>query len=66
VATLRLRSGDAVLMSGESRYAWHSVPKILEGTCPTWMQQWPGSEWQQWDGWMERKRINLNVRQMFD
>lgn len=66
VATLRLRSGDAVLMSGESRYAWHSVPKILEGTCPTWMQEWPGSEWQQWDGWMERKRINLNVRQMFD
>jgi alkylated DNA repair protein alkB family protein 1 len=66
VATLRLRSGDAVLMSGESRYAWHSVPKILEGTCPTWMQHWPGSEWQQWDRWMERKRINLNVRQMFD
>jgi DNA alkylation damage repair protein AlkB len=66
VATLRLRSGDAVLMSGESRYAWHSVPKILEGTCPNWMQQWPGSEWQEWVGWMERKRINLNVRQMFD
>jgi alkylated DNA repair protein alkB family protein 1 len=65
VATLRLRSGDAVLMSGESRYAWHSVPKILEGTCPAWMQQWPGSEWQKWDGWMARKRINLNVRQMF-
>ena len=66
VATLRLRSGDAVLMSGESRFAWHSVPKVLEGTCPSWMQQWPGEDHQQWNGWMNRKRINLNVRQMFD
>jgi alkylated DNA repair protein alkB family protein 1 len=66
VATLRLRSGDAVLMSGESRYAWHGVPKILEGTCPKWMQSWPGSEHEDWDGWMERKRINFNVRQMLD
>lgn len=66
VATLRLRSGDAVLMSGESRYAWHSVPKVLEGTCPKWMQNWPGDEYEEWKGWMERKRINLNVRQMFN
>lgn len=66
IATLRLRSGDAVLMSGESRFAWHSVPKVLEGTCPSWMQEWPGEDYGQWNGWMERKRINLNVRQMFD
>lgn len=66
VVTLRLRSGDAVLMSGESRYAWHSVPKVLEGTCPPWMQHWPGDDCPQWDGWMSRKRVNLNVRQMFD
>ncbi|KAM0723761.1 hypothetical protein Q7P37_000751 [Cladosporium fusiforme] len=66
LATLRLRSGDAVLMSGESRYAWHSVPKVLDGTCPQWMRQWPGGDYDGWQGWMERKRINLNVRQMFD
>lgn len=66
IATLRLRSGDAVLMSGESRYAWHAVPKVLEGTCPEWMREWPGSEYPEWEAWMERKRINLNVRQMFD
>lgn len=65
IATLRLRSGDAVLMSGESRYAWHSVPKIVEGTCPDWMQHWPGQEYPEWEGWMKGKRINLNVRQMF-
>lgn len=72
-AVLRLRSGDALLMSGKSRYAWHGVPKVLEGTCPTWMQNWPATTeseiegpYQRWKGWMSRKRINLNVRQMFN
>lgn len=65
IATLRLRSGDAVLMSGESRYAWHGVPKVVEGTCPDWMQHWPGQDHPEWRSWMKGKRINLNVRQMF-
>jgi DNA alkylation damage repair protein AlkB len=72
VATIRLRSGDAVLMSGESRYAWHGVPKVLEGTCPTWMENWPciasadeSERYEHWKGWMKGKRVNLNVRQMF-
>lgn len=65
VAVMRLRSGDAVLMSGESRYAWHGVPKIIEGTCPEWMEDWPGEDYEQWRAWMKSKRINLNVRQMF-
>ena len=75
VATLRLRSGDAVLMSRESRYAWHGVPKVLEGTCPEWMQDWPfkaseedcdtKARFEQWRGWTKGKRVNLNVRQMF-
>jgi DNA alkylation damage repair protein AlkB len=72
VATMRLRSGDAVLMSGDSRYAWHGVPKVLEGTCPEWMEDWPASSFDDpsdryayWKGWMKGKRVNLNVRQMF-
>lgn len=70
VATLRLRSGDAVVMTGESRYAWHGVPKVIEGTCPEWMEDWPcvGDDverFKDWKGWMKGKRINLNVRQMF-
>ena len=71
VAAMRLKSGDAVLMSGMSRYAWHGVPKILEGTCPRWMEDWPcfdkdhGAVYDRWKGWMKGKRINLNVRQMF-
>lgn len=69
VEVLRLKSGDAVLMSGASRYAWHGVPRVVGGTCPEWMRDWPGSgqgsEYEAWKGWMSGKRINLNVRQMF-
>lgn len=73
VATIRLQSGDAVVMSGASRYAWHGVPKVLAGTCPEWMKDWPyeaeryedGGIYEHWKGWMKSKRINLNVRQMF-
>jgi DNA alkylation damage repair protein AlkB len=68
-ATIRLRSGDALLMSKSSRFAWHGVPKVLASTCPQWLEQWPtlggsGSSFDQWKGWMAGKRINLNVRQM--
>jgi DNA alkylation damage repair protein AlkB len=66
----RLRSGDAVYMTGKSRFAWHGVPKVFSGTCPCWLRDWPSdpdlkrSSFDQWRGWMEGKRINLNVRQM--
>jgi len=63
---LRLQSGDALYMSGESRFAWHGVPKIISGTCPKYLADWPGDEYPQWRGWMSNKRINLNVRQMRD
>lgn len=68
-AAILLRSGDAVLMSGSSRYAWHGVPKVLGETCPESIEDWPAnnhtSQYEQWRGWMAGKRINLNVRQMF-
>ncbi|KAI5918140.1 hypothetical protein F4810DRAFT_603087 [Camillea tinctor] len=66
---LRLRSGDAIYMSQESRYAWHGVPKVLKNTCPDFLADWPAGEhedgrFEEWGGWMKNKRINLNVRQM--
>ncbi|KAI0864063.1 hypothetical protein F4860DRAFT_466883 [Xylaria cubensis] len=63
---LRLRSGDAIYMSQESRYAWHGVPKVLKGTCPEFLQDWPAEDgkFEEWRGWMRNKRINLNVRQI--
>ena len=75
---LRLHSGDAVYMTGRSRYAWHGVPVILANTCPKELQAWPcrrvipadpdGTSQlsNEWCGWLSRKRININVRQMFD
>ncbi|KAI1823779.1 hypothetical protein F4861DRAFT_531353 [Xylaria intraflava] len=63
---LRLRSGDAIYMSQDSRYAWHGVPKVLKGTCPDFLEDWPSEDgkFEEWKGWMRNKRINLNVRQM--
>lgn len=68
---IRLRSGDAVYMSGPSRFAWHGVPQIVPHTCPDFLKDWPASRddstmYEPWRGWMSNKRINLNVRQMFD
>jgi len=65
---LRLRSGDAIYMTQESRYAWHGVPKVLKGTCPEYLEDWPAEDgkYEQWKGWARNKRINLNARQMKD
>lgn len=64
---IRLRSGDAILMSGKSRYAWHAVPKVLAGTCNPELSNWPAEQsdrYASWRGWLANRRINLNVRQM--
>lgn len=65
---LRVRSGDAIYMTKESRYAWHGVPKVIKGTCPDFVADWPAEDgrYEEWKGWMQGKRINLNVRQMND
>lgn len=74
---LRLRSGDAVYMSGPARFAWHGVPQVIGGTCPDWLCAWPAESapngniatndsraYESWRGWMATKRVNLNVRQI--
>lgn len=65
---LRQRSGDAVYMTQEARFAWHGVPKVLRGTCPEYLEDWPaeGGKYEAWRGWMRNKRINLNVRQVHE
>ncbi len=65
---LRMRSGDALYMTKESRFAWHGVPKVLKGTCPDYLKDWPAEDgkFEEWRGWMSNKRININVRQMRD
>ncbi|KAL2890787.1 alkylated DNA repair protein AlkB [Ceratocystis lukuohia] len=73
---LKIRSGDVVYMTEESRCAWHGVPKVLRGSCPEALQDWPAQErrgesgdgsideFEEWRGWLRNKRININVRQM--
>jgi alkylated DNA repair dioxygenase AlkB len=65
---VKLRSGDAVFMTGASRFAWHGVPRVIPNSCPDFLENWPGGEdaYEHWRGWMRDKRINLNVRQIWD
>jgi alkylated DNA repair protein alkB homolog 1 len=65
---IRLRSGDGVFMAEDARFAWHGVPRILPNTCPSALEPWPAEsgKFEDWRGWMNNKRINLNVRQMND
>ena len=76
---VRLRSGDAVYMTGSARFAWHGIPQIIADTCPQWLSDWPAGcciehlehdttnaidKYEAWRGWMSTKRVNLNIRQM--
>ncbi|KAI9742543.1 MAG: hypothetical protein M1818_003683 [Claussenomyces sp. TS43310] len=75
---IRVRSGDVVHISGETRWAWHAMPKIIAGTCPEYIQNWPaGSEalmglgrdsraFHRWKGYMANKRLNISCRQVWD
>lgn len=75
---IRLRSGDAVCLSGQARFAWHGVPQVLQGTSPDWLREWPAKanadgldaeearRYEAWRGWMLNKRVNLSVRQIRD
>jgi len=70
---IRLRSGDAVIMDQMARFAWHGVPQVIPSTCPEALEDWPADGidddnevYDHWKGWLKNKRINLNVRQMWD
>ena len=69
---IRLRSGDVVQMGGQTRWAWHAMPKVVAGTCPEWLQDWPvrGLEgepkmYEKWRGYMRAKRLNISCRQVW-
>jgi alkylated DNA repair protein alkB family protein 1 len=77
---IRVRSGDCVHMDGESRWAWHAMPRTIPGTCPAWLAEWPAVKgeaaksvgekerkaYQKWKGFMGSKRLNVSVRQVWD
>jgi alkylated DNA repair protein alkB homolog 1 len=72
---LRVRSGDCVWMGGETRWCWHAMPKVMAGTCPEWLEDWPvmkdggakgTKEFEKWKGFMKGKRVNISCRQVWD
>lgn len=77
---IRVRSGDCVHMDGETRWAWHAMPRTIPGTCPEWLAEWPAVKgqaarevsegerraFQRWKGYMGTKRLNVSVRQVWD
>ncbi len=54
-----IRSGDAMLLSGEARLAYHGVPRVLAGSCPAELAT-PDPLGR----FMSAARININVRQV--
>ncbi|XP_011505640.1 PREDICTED: alkylated DNA repair protein alkB homolog 1 [Ceratosolen solmsi marchali] len=65
---LFLRSGDVLVMSGNSRLKYHGVPKILIDESKPWSSM-PNSsinneDWQKVNAYISDSRINVNVRQV--
>ncbi|BGP54487.1 hypothetical protein JCM8202v2_002068 [Rhodotorula sphaerocarpa] len=65
-----LRSGDALIVSGPSRRAYHALPRVLEGTLPDHLRPDPPdlddeqkADYRLYGEYLERgARINVNVR----
>nr|XP_023030002.1 nucleic acid dioxygenase ALKBH1 [Leptinotarsa decemlineata] len=77
--SLFLRSGDIIIMSKESRLAYHAVPKIIHTEITPWKINndctWENdnnemqflvdeSDWKPFGEYLEHSRINVNVRQV--
>lgn len=69
-----LRSGDIVIMSGNSRLKYHGVPKILPADTTPWDDEeandcsecctWDENDWNKARTYISQARININVRQV--
>lgn len=66
---LLLRSGDVLVMAGESRLRYHGVPKILSADVCPWELEDNKDEgfcddWGKAKSYISQARININVRQV--
>jgi alkylated DNA repair protein alkB family protein 1 len=65
-----ISSGDVVVMSGESRLAYHAVPKIYKNNDLNLILNLDSNEivneWTDYYNYIINNRINLNIRQVFD
>ncbi|KAI8817682.1 2OG-Fe(II) oxygenase superfamily-domain-containing protein [Fimicolochytrium jonesii] len=62
-----LRSGDVLVMHGNSRRAYHALPRILGGTCPDYLtpESVNDAQWRAFYNYLKDARINVNVRQVY-
>lgn len=64
---LFVRSGDVVIMSGESRYCFHGIPRMIGDTVPPFLKEQKVDDTQDWKDcqkYISNARINLNCRQV--
>ena len=76
VVAIRVRSGDCIHLDGETRWAWHAMPRTIAGTCPDHLKDWPvgtlgasqtdEKAFVKWKGYMGRKRLNVSCRQVWN
>ncbi|KAF2152120.1 oxidoreductase domain-containing protein [Myriangium duriaei CBS 260.36] len=76
VVAIRVHSGDCIHLDGETRWAWHAMPRTVAGTCPKYLADWPAGSpgwgkketkaFEKWKGWMGSKRLNVSCRQVWD
>jgi len=59
-----IRSGDVVIMSGESRYCYHSVPRMIEHSLPEYLLDDNDESWKDCKDYIRNARININCRQV--
>lgn len=62
-----IRSGDVVLMSGEARYCYHAVPRMVPNSCPPELCAIDPSDppdWRDCAAFIENARVNMNCRQV--
>ncbi|XP_065185297.1 nucleic acid dioxygenase ALKBH1-like [Sycon ciliatum] len=63
---MMVRSGDAMVMSGEARMAYHAVPRVFPTTVkPLEVDSIVSDdEWTPYGEYMHASRVNLNIRQV--
>ena len=64
---MRVRSGDVVIMGGETRLCYHGVPRIIEGSAPAFLLEANEDEGYPKDvaTYIQSARVNINIRQVF-
>ena len=63
---LFLKSGDIVLMSGQSRFAYHAVPAVIQELVDCdWNCDEDDTAWKPYSDYIKLHRINISVRQVY-